>query len=162
MASKPYISIVIPVYNEAHRLPESLRQLDAFLATISQSWELVFVDDGSSDQTLHILQDHANAIPMTIVEQHPNQGKGWAVRTGMLKATGQYRAFIDADLATPPEEVMKLLASLESGVDVAIGSRIQANGVDLRLVGKKPQPWIRRFLGKVFRLFATRPFFGQD
>lgn len=158
---QPYYSIIIPVYNESHRLPDSLRRLDTYLESLKHTWELVFIDDGSSDTTLEILRDHANVLPMVIVEQRPNQGKGWAVKTGMLKATGKYRAFLDADLATPPQELNKLFDALEDGADVAIGSRIQANGVDLRLVGKKPQPWIRRFLGKCFRLFATRPFLGN-
>lgn len=119
------------------------------------------VNDGSTDTSLQILQDYQSTLPMTIISLGQNSGKGWAVRAGMLQATGQFRAFLDADLATPPQELSKLFTQLEQGVDVAIGSRIQADGTDLRLVGRKPQPWIRRFSGRVFRLVATRPFLGK-
>jgi glycosyltransferase involved in cell wall biosynthesis len=79
----------------------------------------------------------------------------------MLEASGDIRAFLDADLATPPEELLNLIAAIDQGADVAIGSRIQANGVDLRLAGHKPQPLARRVMGKLFRLVATRPFLGN-
>src|SRR5690606_28572220 len=89
------------------------------------------------------------------------QGKGGAVKAGMLQAKGKYRAFIDVDMATPPQELDKLFASLENGSDVAIGSRINEQGVDLRLMGSKPQSLGRRVLGKLFRMIATKPFLGN-
>lgn len=123
--------------------------------------EVIFVDDGSTDDSAAIIGQFSQALPFKLVRLPENCGKGWAVRTGMLAAVGGYRAFLDADLATPPTELDKLFAALESGADVAIGSRIQADGTDLRLVGRKPQPLIRRILGKLFRLVATRPLLGN-
>jgi glycosyltransferase involved in cell wall biosynthesis len=100
-------------------------------------------------------------MPLKLIRLPENSGKGWAVRAGMLEANGAYRAFLDADLATPPTELDKLFAALANGADVAIGSRIQADGTDLRLAGRKPQPLLRRVMGKLFRLLATRPLLGD-
>jgi dolichyl-phosphate beta-glucosyltransferase len=156
----PYYTIIIPVYNEADRLPISLEQLAGYVQSLSQPWELLFVDDGSSDATVKLLEAQQSSLPLQIVRLPHNQGKGGAVKAGMLAAQGQLRAFLDADLATPPQELTKLFTALEQGADVAIGSRIQADGTDLRLVGRKRQPLIRQLLGKLFRLVATRPFLG--
>lgn len=157
----PYYSIIIPVYNEADRLPDNIAALATFVSSLSQPYELLFVNDGSKDNTVEFLQSQQSLLPHRLINLQVNQGKGWAVRTGMLEAKGKYRAFLDADLATPPQDLLKLFTALEGGASVAIGSRIQADGTDLRLAGRKPQPWIRRFLGKAFRLVATRPFLGK-
>lgn len=157
----PYYSIIIPVYNESDRLPASIDLLAKFIQGLDKPYELIFANDGSSDSTLSFLASRQSVLPHQIVNLDTNQGKGWAVRAGMLAAKGQYRAFLDADLATPPQELLKLFGKLEDGADVAIGSRIQSDGTDLRLAGRKPQPWVRRFLGKLFRLVATRPFLGK-
>ncbi len=159
--SSPRFSVIIPVFNEAARIEASLQELEQFAAGLEQEWELLFVDDGSRDKTVELLQQWQSSLPHRIIKLPKNQGKGWAVRKGMLEAQGDFRAFLDADMATPPSELHTLFAALIEGADVAIGSRIQADGTDLRLVGRKPQPWIRRFLGKAFRLVATRPFLGR-
>lgn len=154
-------SVIIPIFNEQQRLADCLQQVNSYLQSRAnpQEYQVIFVDDGSTDQSVQILQ--ASTIPHQLIRQAQNEGKGWAVRAGMLSATGQYRAFLDADMATPIAQIDKLFHHLEQGADVAIGSRITAEGVDLRLVGRKPQPWTRRFLGKLFRLLATKPFLGN-
>lgn len=157
----PYYSIIVPVYNEALRLKPTLEHLRTYSNSLDKPWELLVVDDGSSDNSVAIVQQFQSQLPLTLLRLPQNSGKGWAVRHGMLSAHGQLRAFLDADLATPPEELAVLFSALEQGADVAIGSRIQADGTDLRLVGRRPQPWIRQFLGRVFRLVATRPLLGK-
>jgi dolichyl-phosphate beta-glucosyltransferase len=152
-------SIILPVYNEAERLKPTLEAMKLFLATL-ESWELLIVDDGSQDNTVAIAEGFQSQLPLTIIKLPINSGKGWAVRQGMLAAKGNYRAFLDADLATLPAELSKLFKAIDNGADVAIGSRIQADGTDLRVVGRKRQPLPRRILGKLFRLVATRPFLG--
>ncbi len=158
--ASPQFSIIIPVYNEQARLERALQDISQYAAD-HKDIEILMVDDGSKDQTGTIIGKYLDKLPIRYLKQDRNYGKGWAVRAGMLQAAGQYCAFLDADMATPIDQVDKLFASLQQGNDVAIGSRITAEGVDLRLVGQKPQPPIRQFLGKAFRLFATRPFLGN-
>jgi dolichyl-phosphate beta-glucosyltransferase len=156
-------SLIIPVYNESKRLAEALPRLANFATRLGDAMQVIFVDDGSKDTSYRLLRDYSSHFPqITLLRQRPNMGKGWAVRTGMLAATGQYRAFLDVDLATPPEDLCLLFAALDQDrAAIAIGSRIQENGIDLRLVGQKRQPAIRRWLGKIFSLLATRPFLGN-
>lgn len=162
MAVSPYYSIIIPVYNEAQRLKPALRELDIYLSSLNQPYEVLFVDDGSSDATAELLQQHVSSNKsLQLLRLATNRGKGGAVQAGMLQATGKLRAFLDVDMATPPSELTKLFKRLEGNEDVAIGSRINEQGVDLRLVGRKPQSFSRRVLGKLFRLIATRPFLGS-
>jgi dolichyl-phosphate beta-glucosyltransferase len=162
MAAAPYYSIIIPVYNEAKRLKPALQQLDHYVATLKHSYEILFVDDGSSDKSVAILQEYVSSHnARRLLQLSQNLGKGGAVRQGMLHAEGNLRAFIDVDMATPPTELNKLFTALELGADIAIGSRINEHGVDLRLAGRKPQSLGRRILGKLFRLVATRPFLGN-
>src|SRR5690606_22403254 len=123
---------------------------------------IIFVDDGSTDNTVEVINIEASQNEQYTLMQLPtNLGKGGAVRAGMLAATGELRAFLDADMATPTTELHKLFTALEAGADVAIGSRINEQGVDLRLVGHKPQSLSRRMLGKLIRLVATKLFLGN-
>lgn len=161
-AKQPAIaySIIVPVYNEAKRLQPALEKLHHYTQSLQQSWELIFVDDGSTDDTVAKIAQYTQLKSQTIT-LHRNTGKGGAVKEGMLSAQGAYRAFIDADMATPPQELTKLFSALEQGADIAIGSRINEQGIDLRHVGTKPQSLTRRIMGKAFRLVATRPFLGN-
>jgi dolichyl-phosphate beta-glucosyltransferase len=149
--SEPYVSLVMPAYNEERRLPGSLERTLTFLA--GQPWEseLVVSDDGSTDATPRIIERSidagaANHVVLRSVRSEANRGKGAAIRAGMLDATGNYVLYLDADLATPPEEALKLLAKLEAGAPVAAGSRIQPDGSDMRV----SQPFRRRLVGRVF------------
>lgn len=162
MAATPYYSIIIPVYNEAKRLQPALQVLDSYVHDLDKSYEVLFVNDGSTDDTSSVLNQYINPKSnMQLIQLPRNLGKGGAVREGMLNASGKLRAFLDVDMATPPSELHKLFKALEDGVDVAIGSRINEQGIDLRLVGRKPQSLSRRVLGKLFRFTATRPFLGN-
>jgi dolichyl-phosphate beta-glucosyltransferase len=147
---QPLVSFVLPAYNEEARLPSGLERVIAFLAAQDFDSEIVVADDGSRDRTPQIVRDRMATVPAKVrlrLEQHPaNQGKGAAIRTGMFAAAGRFVFFMDADLATPPEESLKLLDHLQRGAAVASGSRIQPDGSDMRA----SQPTQRRLVGRAF------------
>jgi dolichyl-phosphate beta-glucosyltransferase len=119
------LSIVVPAYNEEHRLPPTLARLAAYLATQPMRWEIVVVDDGSRDDTCGVVERAMATIPnLRLVRQSPNRGKGAAVRLGMLAARGQIRVMSDADGSMPPEQLPRLLAPIIACTsEIAIGSR---------------------------------------
>ncbi|MEZ4367610.1 MAG: glycosyltransferase family 2 protein [Kofleriaceae bacterium] len=119
------LSIVVPAYNEAQRIAPTLRALAAHLAAQPLTWELVVVDDGSTDGTAALVRALAPALgSVRVLVQPRNRGKGAAVRVGMLAARGRVRVMCDADGSMPADELPKLLAPLLAGTaDVAIGSR---------------------------------------
>jgi dolichyl-phosphate beta-glucosyltransferase len=142
----------MPAYNEESRIGASLQKLGEFLSGLDYACEVVVVDDGSREPGRLAAQQGLEALPASIQRNflvHPvNRGKGAAVRTGCLAARGQYIAFIDADLASPPEDLPLLLAALEEGADLAIGVRNQADGSDMRNQRSLP----RRLAGRAFAL----------
>lgn len=119
------LSIVVPAYNEEHRLPATLDRLHAFLSAQPLRYEIVVVDDGSKDGTCNVVEHAMSRIPnLRLERQIPNRGKGAAVRRGMLAARGQIRVMCDADCSMPPEELPKLLAPIiNCKSEIAIGSR---------------------------------------
>ncbi len=117
--SRGMLSVVIPAYNEARRLPATLARLDAHLR--DREHEILVVDDGSTDATAEAARSAPG--PVRVLRHEPNRGKGYAVRRGMLAATGARRLLSDADLSTPIEDLALLEAALDAGSDVAIGSR---------------------------------------
>jgi dolichyl-phosphate beta-glucosyltransferase len=149
--SVPELSIIIPAYNESRRLPATLTDCSAFLATWGASWELIVVDDGSDDETAAVVARVAAGDPRVRVMTVPHAGKGSAVRRGMLAARGRWRFCADADLSMDLHELYRFF---EQPVDVAIGSR-EAPGA--RRVG---EPTWRHVIGRVFnwwvRLVAVR------
>ena len=160
-ASVPALSIIIPAYKEERRLPRSLAQIRDYLAsrhTAPGQVEIIVVDDGSKDRTAAIAQEWARELPpLRIISNGENHGKGFAVRQGMLEARGRVALFTDADLSAPIEEADKLLAAIEAGNDVAIGSR----AVNRALIFGR-QSRLREMAGMVFnafvRLFTGLPF----
>jgi glycosyltransferase involved in cell wall biosynthesis len=124
LAGKVDLTVVVPAYNEERRLARSLDAICAYLAGGEQSWELIVVDDGSTDGSPAIMASVAAAQPcLRIIESTTNWGKGHAVRSGVLASRGAYVLICDADLAAPIEEVEPLLKALADGHSVAIGSR---------------------------------------
>lgn len=118
------ISIVIPAFNEERRLPSTLWSWLTFLTVQSFTWEILVVDDGSHDRTAAVAEEVAAIHPAVRVLRQPhNRGKGAAVRAGMLAAAGAHIFSVDADLNVAPENVIRFLAALRSGCDVAIGTR---------------------------------------
>ena len=119
-----HLSIVIPAYNEARRLPRTLDAWTAFLAAQPYDAEVVVVDDGSRDDTVRVAQEYAAGdARVRLVALPRNQGKGGAVKAGMLAAAGAYVFYVDADLNIAPDHVPRTLGYLEHGVDVVAGQR---------------------------------------
>ena len=120
----PFLSVVVPAYNEESRLGLSLSRILSYLAAQPFESEVVVVDDGSTDSTHLVVQELASTDGrVRLLSHHPNRGKGFAVRRGMLEARGSRILFSDADLSTPIEELSLLSAALDRGCDVAVGSR---------------------------------------
>lgn len=149
--SAPYLSVVIPAYNEALRIGGTLEKVRQYLDTRNFPCELIIVDDGSRDDMPELLAEYCERHPATsVLRNEPNRGKGYSVRRGVLEARGEFVLFTDADLSAPIEETNKLLAALETeGAAAAVGSR----ALDRRLIGVR-QPWRRETAGKVFNLLV--------
>jgi dolichyl-phosphate beta-glucosyltransferase len=152
------LSVVIPAFNEAARLPATLRDLRAFLDRDGRRAEVIVVDDGSTDDTSQVVRRHeAEDDRIRLIRLPQNRGKGYAVRTGVVNAAGRRVLFADADGATPFDELTRLESQLSTGARIAIGSRAIPNRttkVEARLY--------RRIAGRMFhavvRLYAIRGF----
>ena len=144
------LSVVIPAYNEAARVGDTVRRILDYLERRGKSFELLLVDDGSRDGTLQAGREAAAGDSRLLtVRLERNLGKGAAVRAGVLQARGERVLFSDADLSTPIEELEKLEDALEGGVGAAFASRaLPASNVAVR------QPLYRQSMGKIFNLFV--------
>jgi dolichyl-phosphate beta-glucosyltransferase len=139
------LSVVIPAYDEAARLPPTLVRVREWFLRSGLEYEVIVVDDGSRDAT----SDVARAGGAVVLRHEPNRGKGYAVRRGMLAARGARRLFCDADLSTPIEELPTLMDALERGFDVAIASRAVAGArVEVH------QPAYREAMGRLFNVLV--------
>ena len=147
------LSIIIPAFDEAERLGESLKTIIAYLQNTKTAAEIIVVDDGSTDATTRVAESifgEKPEIDARVVRYEQNRGKGYAVRTGLLEAKGDIALFSDADLSTPIEEMTKLIAPIRADeADVTFGSR----ALDRSLIGTH-QPWRREQGGKVFNLIV--------
>jgi dolichyl-phosphate beta-glucosyltransferase len=150
--TEPYLSVVIPAYNEEERLKRFLPGIVQFLQSKGRPFEIIVANDGSRDGTAKATQEFTKTYPMLrLIDLNPNRGKGGAVKAGMLDARGQYVLFTDADQSTPITEVDRLLVKLEhDGYDMAIGSRT-VPGAEV----EQPQVWYRALAGKLFG-FGTK------
>jgi dolichyl-phosphate beta-glucosyltransferase len=118
------ISLVIPAYNERDRIPETLARVREYLDGAGEEYEVIVADDGSTDATVGFVESMTESWPeLSVIALPRNQGKGAAVRAGMLRARGEHRAFSDADLSTPIEELPRLRERLHGNCTVAIASR---------------------------------------
>ena len=143
------VSVIIPAFNEAERLPLTMRATADYFEARTEPFELLVIDDGSTDGTAQVIADFARQRPALSVQclgYGGNRGKGYAVRHGMLRASGDLRLFCDADLATPAEEYEVVLAAMErDGTPIGIGSRpLRASNLLVH------QPWYREWLGRGF------------
>jgi glycosyltransferase involved in cell wall biosynthesis len=162
----PWISIVVPAYNEEVRLKESLGKIDAYLREREVACEIVVVDDGSSDLTADIAVSYASHCvkhcSVRLLRNERNRGKGYSVRRGMLETTGKYALLTDADLSSPIDELPKLEEYVVNrDCDIAIGSRdVPGSAVEIH------QSWLRENAGKVFnrivRLSTGLPFWDTQ
>jgi dolichyl-phosphate beta-glucosyltransferase len=151
MSGAPVLSVVVPAYNEARRLPATLQAISDHFAAVPYAVELLVVDDGSSDDTAAAVRALAPllALPLRLLRYAPNRGKGFALKVGFAASRGGRVLFSDADLSTPIAEADRLLAEIERGFDVVIGSRKRAKAqIEVR------QPWLRETLGKGFTMLV--------
>ncbi|MBI3953627.1 MAG: glycosyltransferase family 2 protein [Chloroflexi bacterium] len=146
--SPPYLSVVVPAYNEEARLGDSLARIVAYLGGQPFAWEVVVADDGSTDGTAAIVREWSGREGRVRLLPGPHLGKGGAVRRGMLAARGRYRFLADADLSMPIEQVERFLPPKLEDCDVAIGSR-EAPGA--RRIG---EPRRRHLVGRGFNLLV--------
>jgi dolichyl-phosphate beta-glucosyltransferase len=143
--SPPVLSIIVPAFNEAARISGSIQKIQAYMHRSRIACELIVVDDGSADNTADVLKT-THVKDMRVVRNDVNHGKGYAVRQGVLAASGQYVLFTDADLSAPIEEADKLLeVAVNEGVDIVIGSR----AIDRRYIEKR-QSLVRELSGIIF------------
>lgn len=119
----PFLSIVIPAYNEEYRLPKTLEQVYAFLKKQSYTSEVLVVENGSQDRTFEVAQAFAQQHPLVSVIKEQQRGKGLAVRRGILQTHGEYRFMCDADLSMPVDEIHSFLPPALPNADIVIGSR---------------------------------------
>lgn len=162
-SKEPFLSVVIPAFNEERLLPGTLNSILNYLKKQSYSWEVIVSDDGSSDHTRELVLEFQKSFPeLILVDSQINHGKGLAVKNGILQSQGELVLFMDADNSTKINEIEKAFPLLApdgsrpalSAADIVIASR--------RLKDSKItvfQPWHRRFLGEIFRIF-TRVLFG--
>jgi glycosyltransferase involved in cell wall biosynthesis len=151
----PRLSIVIPAYNESARIEDALERVMSCVSEQGWDAEVLVVDDGSKDETGAIVQRWMKSNPRLHLVQNPgNRGKGYSVRNGLLQAAGDIVMFTDADLSAPMEEAERLIAAIDNGADVAIGSR----WLD-RARQTIHQPLYRQFFGRCFN-WITRTVMG--
>jgi dolichyl-phosphate beta-glucosyltransferase len=122
--SPVHLSLVIPAYNSAAFIAETLNGAITFLERRGETYELIVVDDGSSDGSAPLLSElAARYCAMRVIRNGANHGKGHAVRAGVLQSSGRRVVFTDADLAYPLSEIDKIVRTLDAGADVAIADR---------------------------------------
>jgi undecaprenyl-phosphate 4-deoxy-4-formamido-L-arabinose transferase len=145
------ISVVVPVYNEEGNLPELLTRLTAVLEKTGRSYEMVFVDDGSRDRSLEILQAAARERPgrMRVLELARNFGQHQAILAAFENVTGDIVVTLDADLQNPPEEIPKLLAKFDEGYDVVGGVRQDRQDSILRKAASRLVNRVTTFLTRM-------------
>jgi glycosyltransferase involved in cell wall biosynthesis len=157
ITNRPDLSVVIPAYNEEHRIGPTLVALDHYLSGSGLSYEILVVDDGSTDGTVPFVRGLSRGISRTrpalrCIESRPNRGKGSVVRLGMLAARGAVRVMYDADGAVPPDQLPKIVNPVRTGgADIAIGSRY-ADGADVQ----RKQPFYRVWWSRLANAVVQR------
>ena len=145
---RPFLSVVIPAYNEERRIVDTLRKVVDYLTSQTYPWEVAVVDDGSTDSTGALVKAFAQGHPDVHLISVFHGGKGWAVNHGMLWTTGEYRFLCDADLSMPVELLSRFLPPIATSFDIAIGSR-EAFGA--RRIG---EPYRRHIMGRFYNLLV--------
>ena len=143
---KPFLSIIIPAYNEEKRLPGTLEKVVSYIKDQDYSVEVLVVENGSADRTLEVARDFSNTYPQIQVIQSTPRGKGLAVQRGMLAAQGEFRFMCDADLSMPISEITRFLPPEAPNYDIAIASREAPGAV------RYEEPSFRHFIGRGYNL----------
>lgn len=146
-----FLSVVIPAYNEENRIGATLSAIYDYLRPKDYKYEVIVVDDGSSDDTAARAKQSkfSQEGSLRIVSNGKNRGKGYSVKNGILNSSGEYVLICDADLSTPIEELDKLLGHMNEEYDLVIGSR-GLESSDIRVC----QPWYRERMGRTFNFFV--------
>lgn len=140
------LSVVIPAYNEEYNLRTGvLDSVYDYLSRQKYSWEILFVDDGSTDGTVRLAESFAKSHKNFVVIKDPHRGKAGTVISGMLKATGDIILFTDTDQATPIDQIEKIIPKFNEGFDVVIGSR----------AGREGAPIIRKIMATGFSMLRN-------
>ena len=150
---RPALSVVIPAYNEAHRLLPTLKRIRDYMVATGTRCELIIVNDGSQDQTADVIMGRLapSPLPLSVLILENAENRGYSVREGMQSASGKLMLMCDADLSTPIEELDKLRHWIDAGYDVVIGSRDQPDSIL-----DPPQPLLRRWMAWVLRAIRRR------
>jgi len=144
------LSVVIPTYNEVKRIQTTLTKVEEYLRTFGCNYEIIVVDDGSNDNTVKVVKAFCrDKRRISLLTNAGNKGKGYSVKKGVMQADGSLILFLDADLATPIEEIDKILPWFERGFDVVIGSRgLSTSNIVVH------QPYYREAMGRIFNLLV--------
>ena len=143
-----FISIIVPAFNEEKILGQTIEKIIVYLSKQTYTWELIIVDDGSTDNTVKIAKDKQRKTNQNDIQiiQLSHAGKGWAIKNGMLKSKGSLKFMCDADLSMPVEQMDKFLPPELPGSDISIGSR---ESLDSRRID---EPFLRHLMGRGFNL----------
>ncbi len=143
---KPYLSVIIPCYNEEKTIGETLLSIDKYLTKQNFDYEILVEADGSADKTVEVARNFQKMVRnLTVFDNQPNHGKGWVVRKGMADAKGEWRLFMDADNATTIDHMDKAWPLLKQGYQVAIGTRDSRDNKEAKQAVS--QPIYKRLLG---------------
>ena len=143
------LSVIIPVYNESKIIRCNLEKVNSYLQTLGLEYEIIVVNDGSTDDILKQVSSMEKKH-LSIISYAKNQGKGFAVNRGMTAARGRYRLFMDMDLSTDLTEIPKFLQYVQNDMcDICVGNRHA-----IRLLDQK-RPWHRALLGKIFTILSS-------
>lgn len=143
------ISIVIPIYNEEDRLKEGIDKIFSYIESSKRKFEVIVVNDGSTDSTAHMLKELREKFDFEIFLHPKNLGKGAAIKTGILNAKGDFILFTDIDLSVPINFIDKYMKVIEDA-DIVIGTREKEGS---KMVAR--QVWVREVLGKFFILLSN-------
>lgn len=165
-SDSPYLSVIVPVWNGAERLSQTLYALHHVLASEPYSTELIVVDDCSGPDAVHTIQAFRDDVRrddarVRVVRNDDNRGKGYSVKRGMLAATGALRVFIDADLAYPPEEIDAIVDALEKGNDVAVACRLLPGSRYVMSPTFFPYLFTRHLLSRAYNTLVRRLLVGS-
>lgn len=145
--NKEKISVIIPCFNEEKNIANNIRKIFLYLRENFENFEIIAVNDGSTDKTVEEIKKIQNEVPLNIINNTVNEGKGKVVKDGILKSNNDIVMFLDADLAIPIEELHKFVAEINNGYDIVIASRFVPGGKVIRKV-----LWYRIIMEKVFRI----------
>ncbi|MBU0478815.1 glycosyltransferase family 2 protein [bacterium] len=152
------LSLIIPAYNEEIRISNTLDEFIEYLTKQDYAYEIIIVDDGSTDNTENLLINYSTKYSfIKTIRNLKNTGKGYSVRRGIEEANGEYILFSDADLAVRPEHICLIIKELKEGVDIVIGSRA-AKGAEIETSQPKLREGVGRFFNSIVKGFITHDF----